>query len=1003
MTQSNDWPEERKTLINAGWQAHRLDPYKPEEYEPATCPTDGCSGKPKIVAPADPFSGHARRPCPECGAEVDKIQIPPNPTREVEWLLPNPDPDRVASRPDQGHKRDKTSPTKRGEKTPWTPRKDSPPTVPWDKPEAGKLVRSARSYVRQQVHDLANLAERGAPFPCHPETKAPHHHLKNGFRTAEERPPDPQWTAQLVHEGWLLGYVPGWFGMVAYDLDCPKAWEADDPRRKQVVQRWDELYPPVGGYPSAGGKGVHRLYLVPPDHAGESLDYTFEDLPDDLLRQLAGGHVRHETGYMAIRAEHLRHLVHLLHVGPARFPPDDLTKGANEKRKQTARDAKREAKTKHRHQGRPRTEDGYASPLVAGLVRHHVDAVHAAREGKRHDTMRTATMFVRGIIERGDAPPTDKDRLFAAWSTAVGPGRANKTNNKGETEFSRAWNNAPPPPLSPEYLESVERANRQHQYRRPHTSTTGTPEDRTAAPEDRKRSNDWEREWPDDPAGLARQILHLHAPRILVVLPAADGRGGAGSSPKNEVTAYALRRGGIWDPRAAPWCTWTRQRLETYHDEAMAAAAQIEAKPDAKPEDARKLRRRAYGFLRTSKNCEDLAQQVRRAVHQAAYPLAGPDAGTDFPELTICNVEDLDRDTSMMGTRSGVIDLRTAKLLSEADARKKLITTWTPVRWTPDADQAPVDQLFEHQPDKGKDFLDGMGHAMHGQPSRRFYTVVGEPNGGKTAVLRAVGMALGPQYCTTPPSSAMGRSRGDAGEHTAGLELHMPPARVAVYDDVELTKANPIRLKQVSGDSTIGYRKLRENPRQATSTATVFFASNPEEVPVFGLKDEALADRIREIEWAPVPRAALDPDLKQRWTQDEALREALLVRLVEHAAKAVVGRPPESDRMKEASASRLAKDIGEIAHIANRLKQDRNSVVASSVLWEAWCKLNDIKPERDLEGKPVYPTRGKVGGTTRTQLFKDLRRLVRLPESTAVWDGKKTVRGYAGWHFDAPS
>lgn len=507
-------------------------------------------------------------------------------------------------------------------------------------------------------------------------------------------------------------------------------------------------------------------------------------------------------------------------------------------------------------------------------------------------------------------------------------------------------------------------------------------------------STDWEGEWRTDPPALARAILHQHAGRILAVHPDADGTGGRGSTENNENTAYVLHDSGVWDPRSAPWCEWTRAVIERYQAEATAAADAADG-----AERKKALRTVARGLARAHAQAETLAQQVRRTVFQAARPLEG--GPLDFPDLTECEAADLDRDTSMLGTLSGVVDLNTGKLLPPDVGRVKLVSLWTPVRFDPDADQAEIDRLFEHQPDAGRDLLDAVGHAMHGQPSRRFYSLVGEKGGGKTVVLRAVGLALGPHYCSTPPANAMAPSKGESGAHTAGLELHVPPYRLALYDDIELDRANSIRLKQISGDSAIGYRRLRENPRMAKASATVLFAANPEEVPTFGLEDQALADRHRELEWEPVPAADVDRALKGRWEQDDALREAMLARLVQHAARATPGRPPESERMTTAAARRLAKDVGELAHLAAMLERERGAFLPSADVWAEWCRLHDVAPVMDALKNETWPTRGRIGGKTRKRMFQDLARLVRLPDSKKERPegGGDPVRGYPGWRF----
>ena len=155
--------------------------------------------------------------------------------------------------------------------------------------------------------------------------------------------------------------------------------------------------------------------------------------------------------------------------------------------------------------------------------------------------------------------------------------------------------------------------------------------------------------------------------------------------------------------------------------------------------------------------------------------------------LTLCRQSEMNGQMDCIGTTSGVVDLRTGRLLPPEEGRQKLVTLSTGTRYAPGAYRADtaagraVRKLLAHLPAVDRKWLEEfLGFAMSGRPPG-FGWLVGPAGSGKTTALEAVQSALG-CYAFALPESVLEKRSGST--HTEGIERFTSGARLCVASDV---------------------------------------------------------------------------------------------------------------------------------------------------------------------------------------------------------------------------
>lgn len=456
---------------------------------------------------------------------------------------------------------------------------------------------------------------------------------------------------------------------------------------------------------------------------------------------------------------------------------------------------------------------------------------------------------------------------------------------------------------------------------------------------------------------VARLILLRRHDEILL---ADDGNYG---------TCLTLDERGIWQSGGRRWVAW--------FSELSRELAEVVDRGDLDDKTAREVQR----ALRHPNGVENVRRQIGGVLDDMRQQ-------GEAPQVTECASRDLDAQTQYLGAANGVVDLWTGQRLPPEEARQALVTQSAPTAFDPDATQPDVEQLFAHLPEETcRWWWVVLGYCLLGSPSRRVYLIVGPPSGGKTTLINALANTLGP-YADRPADDALEGKAGVNAGLSPELEAFVAPRRYALIDEAPSLRVSTTKLKRLSGDGQVTFRRLHQQLQTRPATATIFIVCNPNSVPRFRLQDSAMADRLREL---PYPKV-LNPDLgfRDRITEKD-FRQALLARLVKEASSQTPGRPPDNvEQVRKATLARVEEDKGELGIFAKRLRPGVGYLTVRQV-WDAWCEHNGSSDEEK-----------KVGGLGIQSLSRALREYVPgLPAPGSVRpSGGNPVKGWKDWRME---
>ncbi|MDE2980832.1 MAG: hypothetical protein OXU74_06520 [Gemmatimonadota bacterium] len=483
-------------------------------------------------------------------------------------------------------------------------------------------------------------------------------------------------------------------------------------------------------------------------------------------------------------------------------------------------------------------------------------------------------------------------------------------------------------------------------------------------------------EWPrlpmlTAPIDVAQWALEYHGSSILICRP---------EDIDEPSTAYLLdSKTGLW---IGGLDTWYRLLQELTYVMLRVAIAE--------GQDGREIWQLRKALQGAKGKGIAFVQAVRHAMMAAHNPAR-------WPKVTVCKRRELDMDLAYLGTPTGVVSLRTGKLLSADEARKHLVTYSTAVKYRKPspASAALVERLVAHMPEQEREWLwQAFGAALWGPHARRMYCYVGEPGGGKTTLLEGIRCALGSYFHAG--SSELLAGGGERGTLNAEAKAITIPVRICVLDEIEAPKRGISRatVKRLTGGGSFLLNEKNKAPVTTEVTATIFFVANPESVPRFGVDtDQGMRDRYLELRYPRLPAGTKkDRKLKQQCRREPAVQEAILYKLVQYAAK-TQGDPPDAvPSVEQASASRAIADAGMLGGLAARLVPCTGNVHVSEV-WEAWCKLN----EDDQANQ-------KSGNIAKVMFSRRLRKLnPALPDTSPVRARGKQAAGWAGFRFEPES
>lgn len=206
--------------------------------------------------------------------------------------------------------------------------------------------------------------------------------------------------------------------------------------------------------------------------------------------------------------------------------------------------------------------------------------------------------------------------------------------------------------------------------------------------------------------------------------------------------------------------------------------------------------------------------------------------------------DDLDVEPMMLGTPSGVLDLRTGRLLPPAEAVEHLVTKRTAVDPAPvgDVNHAFTDAIISAIPAGQRAYLRWhLARGLVAEMGRKAFVHVGSGANGKSMILGLVHVALG-DYSVQIDSAALTGMTADY--HKALLR----GARMAYMEELETeTSINAAIWKMLVATPTVTARPIREAPISFPATWTVHICSNS--MPTLDTGDGGAARRAGIISW----------------------------------------------------------------------------------------------------------------------------------------------------------
>ena len=362
--------------------------------------------------------------------------------------------------------------------------------------------------------------------------------------------------------------------------------------------------------------------------------------------------------------------------------------------------------------------------------------------------------------------------------------------------------------------------------------------------------------------------------------------------------------------------------------------------------------------------------------------------------LTACNEAEVDRDRFSLGTPDGVLCLLTGKMLPAAEARKRFVTRSLPDSYRSDAKHRYVDELVAHVSEAERTFLiAALGWALRGNPSKLWYLLVGDKNGGKTTLFNAVHAAVGNVftggYSVQINTAAIMAARwGNPSGHQSGL-VGIHPARFAFGEEPPKgERFNEELIKNWTGGGGVQARDVGEKGPVLPAMSTPFIAMNKPNLDSLHLVDDALVERTKLLRYPklPIPIDGLDRDRVTTVQTDAGMRQAVFAMLM-RACVGAVAPPRDTPGVREFLQERIDASIGPVGvFFRERLRvtgnaQDRVNLKA------LWATL-----EEDYE-----PRDGKVEDRDKSETWTLAREVVEnLPVAKNSrqgyeWRGVKLV------------
>jgi len=287
-------------------------------------------------------------------------------------------------------------------------------------------------------------------------------------------------------------------------------------------------------------------------------------------------------------------------------------------------------------------------------------------------------------------------------------------------------------------------------------------------------------------------------------------------------------------------------------------------------ESALKLKTKLY-FLN-----EVMEKMITVALHLKA-------TNQPIENLQIKDQSEINADMRYLGAPNGVIDLHTGELLQGEKAASKIVTASITDPYNPDAKHDLLKYMYDGAGvDNVKEYVrQELAFSLFGVPSKRIIFFLGATNSGKSALMSLSVASLGDYgkfMHTATLAKQPGKGTNVPSQHLYNLTA---PVRIAVGDEQENVNFDAALMKQYSSGSFVDMRKMFENGGNRKITATMIVMAN--ELPNTGIKlrDSAIKNRIRLVEFLKLDKmnSFLDDSLMSN-PDHQTLRQAFLVDLI---------------------------------------------------------------------------------------------------------------------------
>ena len=363
----------------------------------------------------------------------------------------------------------------------------------------------------------------------------------------------------------------------------------------------------------------------------------------------------------------------------------------------------------------------------------------------------------------------------------------------------------------------------------------------------------------------------------------------------------------------------------------------------------------------------------------------------------LLGVEDWDRDENLLGTYSGVIDLRTGDLLTGNP--ELLISRRAPVSYTPGIRDARWEAFLDYATGGDKEYQRwlqrAVGYTLTG--SRAYdvlFLVYGPAGSGKNVFVESIVKILGTNQYAWPLDTQV-LAQGDG--QSSGADLYhwaeLRGRRMVWIDELpESERLKENSVKKLTGSTEISARSPGEKPFTFSARAKLWITTNHRPI----ISDDAMWRRIRPIPWMNTPTVP-DPTLKEYIFDPEGGLPAVLAWAVEGAREIL--------NSKESDALGWCQVVSDAAAIY-RANEDRIGMFLSEEMFEApgaqtslkslftsyqaWCFDRSEKGLSFIAFARKLSDRGcTVQGTGGRAILFDYEMRPRVPDTGGqiAWDG----------------